>query len=136
MRLYSHGKSVSTERSWPHRIVVVEGGSELKEFIDLPWNLYAGYPDGFLPLRRRSTAAGSPPAPFLSSAERGFFWPARFAAVGRIAASSIDAINEFHGERMGIWDSSNALTIGGSRSPLSAVETWARRKGMAFVRDR
>jgi hypothetical protein len=25
-------------------IITVEGGSELRDFIDLPWRIYAGYP--------------------------------------------------------------------------------------------
>ena len=33
-------------------IVVVEGSSELKDFIDLPWNLYAEYPRWVPPLKK------------------------------------------------------------------------------------
>jgi len=62
-----------------------------------------------------------------------FSGPARFAGVGRSRASSIDAIMSSR-RTDGIWDSSNALTIGGSRSPLFRRGDVARRKGMAFVR--
>jgi hypothetical protein len=34
-------------------IIAVEGGSELRDFIDLPWRIYAEYPKWGPPSRRR-----------------------------------------------------------------------------------
>ena len=118
-------------------IVVVEGGSELKEFIDLPWNLYAEYPRWVPPLKKEVSRLLDPRRhPFWSSAERRLFLARRGSqVVGRIAGIIDRRYNEFHGEQMGIWgffecadDPAAAATL------FSAVETWARRKGMAFVR--
>jgi len=55
-------------------IVVVEGGSELKEFIDFPWNLYAEYPRWVPPLKKEVSRLLDPRRhPFWSSAERRLF---------------------------------------------------------------
>jgi len=118
-------------------IVVVEGGSELKDFIDLPWSLYAEYPRWVPPLKKEVRRLLDPRRhPFWSSAERRLFLARRGSqVVGRIAGIIDRRYNEFHGEQMGIWgffecadDPAAAATL------FSAVETWARRKGMAFVR--
>jgi len=34
-------------------IITVEGGSELKDFIDLPWRIYAEYPNWVPPLKKK-----------------------------------------------------------------------------------
>src|ERR1039458_6009622 len=118
-------------------IVVVEGGSELKEFIDFPWSLYAEYPRWVPPLKKEVSRLLDPRRhPFWSSAERRLFLARRGSqVVGRIAGLIDHRYNEFHGEQMGIWgffecadDPAAAATL------FSAVETWARRKGMTFVR--
>jgi len=118
-------------------IVVVEGGSDLKDFIDLPWSLYAEYPRWVPPLKEEVRRLLDPRRhPFWSSAERRLFLARRGSqVVGRIAGIIDHRYNEFHGEQMGIWgffecadDPAAAATL------FSAVETWARRKGMAFVR--
>ena len=118
-------------------IVVVEGGSELKDFIDLPWSLYAEYPRWVPPLKKEVSRLLDPRRhPFWSSAERRLFLARRGSqVVGRIAGIIDHRYNEFHGEQMGIWgffecadDPAAAATL------FSAVETWARRKGMTFVR--
>ena len=118
-------------------IVVVEGGSELKEFIDFPWSLYAEYPRWVPPLKKEVSRLLDPRRhPFWSSAERRLFLARRGSqVVGRIAGIIDRRYNEFHGEQMGIWgffecadDPAAAATL------FSAVETWARRKGMTFVR--
>jgi hypothetical protein len=56
-------------------------------------------------------------------------------AVGRIAGIIDRRYNEFHGEQMGIWGFFECADDPAAAAALfSAVETWARRKGMAFVR--
>src|SRR4030042_883536 len=84
-------------------IVVVEGGSELKDFIDLPWNLYAGYPRWVPPLKKEVRRLLDPRRhPFWSSAERRLFLARRGSpAVGRSAALIARRDNAFHGEQMG-----------------------------------
>jgi len=118
-------------------IVVVEGGSELKDFIDLPWNLYAGYTRWVPPLKKEVRRLLDPRRhPFWSSAERRLFLARRGSqAVGRIAGIIDHRYNEFHGEQMGIWGFFECADDPAAAAALfSAVETWARRKGMAFVR--
>jgi hypothetical protein len=118
-------------------IVVVEGGSELKDFINLPWNLYAEYPRWVPPLKKEVRRLLDPRRhPFWSSAERRLFLARRGSqAVGRIAGIIDRRYNEFHGEQMGIWGFFECADDPAAAAALfSAVETWARRKGMAFVR--
>jgi hypothetical protein len=118
-------------------IVVVEGGSELKDFIDLPWNLYAEYPRWVPPLKKEVRRLLDPRRhPFWSSAERRLFLAQRGSqAVGRIAGIIDHRYNEFHGEQMGIWGFFECADDPAAAAALfSAVETWTRRKGMAFVR--
>ena len=118
-------------------IVVVEGGSELKDFIDLPWNLYAEYPRWVPPLKKEVRRLLDPRRhPFWSSAERRLFLARRGSqTVGRIAGIIDRRYNEFHGEQMGIWGFFECADDPAAAAALfSAVETWARGKGMAFVR--
>jgi hypothetical protein len=118
-------------------IVVVEGGSELRDFIDLPWHLYAEYPRWVPPLKKEVRRLLDPRRhPFWSSAERQLFLARRGSqAVGRIAGIIDRRYNEFHGEQMGIWGFFECADDPPAAAALfSAVETWARRKGMAFVR--
>jgi len=118
-------------------IVVVEGGSELRDFIDLPWHLYAEYPRWVPPLKKEVRRLLDPCRhPFWSSAERRLFLARRGSqAVGRIAGIIDRRYNEFHGEQMGIWGFFECADDPAATAALfSAVETWARRKGMAFVR--
>ena len=118
-------------------IVVVEGDPELKDFINLPWVLYADYPRWVPPLKREvRRLLDSRRHPFWSSAERQLFLARRGSqAVGRIAGIIDRRYNEFHGEQMGIWGFFECADDPAAAAALfSAVETWARRKGMAFVR--
>jgi hypothetical protein len=118
-------------------IVVVEGGSELKDFINLPWNLYAEYPRWVPPLKKEVRRLLDPRRhPFWSSAERRLFLALRGSqVVGRIAGIIDRCYNEFHGERMGIWGFFEcADDPAAAKALFSAVETWARLKGMAFLR--
>ena len=118
-------------------IVVAEGGSELEDFIDLPWNLYAEYPKWVPPLKKEVRRLLDPRRhPFWSSAERQLFLARRGSqAVGRIVGIIDRRYNEFHGEQMGIWGFFECADDPAAAAALfSAVETWALRKGMAFVR--
>ena len=108
------------------KIVVVEGGSELKDFIDLPWNLYAEFPRWVPPLKKevrrlldpRRTLSGRLPS-------AGSFWPGavrRWWAGSR--ASLIVAIMSSTANGWAFGDSSNALTI--HRRPQPSFPPWRR----------
>ena len=118
-------------------IVVVEGGSELKDFINLPWNLYAEYPRWVPPLKKEVRRLLDPRRhPFWLSAERRLFLARRGSqTVGRIAGIIDHRYNEFHGEQMGIWGFFECADDPAAAAALfAAVETWASQKGMAFLR--
>jgi hypothetical protein len=118
-------------------IVAVAGRSELDDFIDLPWRLYAEYPKWVPPLKREVRRLLDPRRhPFWASAERSLFLARRGSqTVGRIAGIADHRYNQIHDERMGIWGFFECADDPTAAAALfSAVETWARQKGMAFLR--
>jgi len=118
-------------------IVAVEGGSALKDFIDLPWEIYAEYPKWVPPLKRDVRRMLDPLGhPFWEFAERSLFLARRGAkTVGRIAGIIDRHYNEFHGEKMGIWGFFECTDDPAAAAALfSVVETWVRQKGMTFLR--
>ena len=118
-------------------IVVVEGGSELKDFINLPWKLYAKYPKWVPPLKKEIRRLLDPSHhPFWATAERRLFLARRGSqTVGRIAGIIDRCYNDFHHEQMGIWGFFECADDPAVAAALfSAVETWTREKGMNFVR--
>ena len=86
-------------------IVTVEGGSELKDFIDLPWRIYAEYPNWVPPLKKEvRRMLDSRRHPFWEFSERILFLARRGSeTVGRIAGIIDRHYNQFHDEKMGIW---------------------------------
>lgn len=118
-------------------IVVVEGGSALADFIDLPWRLYAEHPNWVPPLKKEVRRLLDPLRhPFWASAERRLFLARRGAeTVGRIAGIIDRRYNELHDEKMGIWGFFECTDDPAVAAALfSAVETWVRQQGMSFVR--
>ncbi|MBE3109498.1 MAG: acyl-CoA N-acyltransferase [Acidobacteria bacterium] len=118
-------------------IVVVEGGPELEDFIDLPWRIYAEYPRWVPPLKKEVRRMLDPRRhPFWASAERRLFLARRGSqAVGRIAGIIDRRYNEFHDEKMGIWGFFECTDDPEAAAALfSAAEAWAHQKGMAFMR--
>ena len=118
-------------------IIAVEGGSALKDFIDLPWEIYAGYPKWVPPLKKDVRRMLDPRRhPFWEFSERSLFLARRGSkTVGRIAGIIDRHYNEFHGEKMGIWGFFECTDDREAAAALfSAVETWARQKGMTFIR--
>jgi len=115
-------------------IVAVKGGSELKDFIDLPWRIYAEYPNGS-PLKKEVRRMLDP-TDTLSGSFRGrpLSSPTRFGGGGRIAGIIDRHYNQFHNEKMGIWDSSNVLSIRRPRSPLLFRGDVVSPKRMTFMR--
>jgi hypothetical protein len=118
-------------------IIVVEGGSELEDFIDLPWRIYAEYPRWVPPLKKEVRRMLDPRRhPFWASAERRLFLARRGSeTVGRIAGIIDRRYNELHDEKMGIWGFFECTDDPVAAAALfSAVETWVRQKGMTFMR--
>jgi len=118
-------------------IIVAEGGSELKDFIDLPWRIYAGYPHWVPPLKKEVRRMLDPHRhPFWEFSEGILFLARRGSeTVGRIAGVIDRHYNEFHNEKMGIWGFFECADDPDAAAALfSSVETWARRKGMTFMR--
>lgn len=86
-------------------IVTVTSRSELKDFIDLPWTIYADYPQWVPPLKKEVRRMLDPGThPFWEFSERILFLARRGKKnVGRIAGIIDRHHNEFHREQMGIW---------------------------------
>jgi hypothetical protein len=118
-------------------IVAVEGGPELKDFIDLPWRIYAEYPNWIPPLKKEVRRMLDPRKhPFWEFSERILFVARRGSkTVGRIAGIIDDNHNQVHNEKMGIWGFFECVDDPEAAAALfSSVETWVRRKGMTFMR--
>ena len=118
-------------------IIAAEGGSALKDFINLPWKIYADFPKWVPPLKKDVRRMLDPRRhPFWEFSERRLFLARRGAqTVGRIAGIIDRHYNEFHGESMGTWGFFECLDDPEAAAALfSAVETWVRQKGMTFTR--
>ena len=118
-------------------IITVEKKSELKDFIDLPWRIYAAYPKWVPPLKKEVCRMLDPARhPFWESSERILFLARRGSkTVGRIAGIIDRNYNQFHGEKMGIWGFFECTDDQEAAAALFAsVETWVRQKGMTFLR--
>ncbi|MHB8882457.1 MAG: acyl-CoA N-acyltransferase [Thermodesulfovibrionales bacterium] len=118
-------------------IITVEGGSDLRDFIDLPWRIYAEYSNWVPPLKHEVRRLLAPRKhPFWEFSERVLFLARRGPeTVGRIAGIIDRNYNEVHNEKAGVWgffecsdDPEAAAAL------LSAVEEWVRQKGMTFLR--
>jgi hypothetical protein len=119
------------------KIITVESGSELRDFIDLPWKIYAGYPRWVPPLKKEVRKLLNPRKhPFWEFSERVLFLARRGSeTVGRIAGIIDRHHNEYHGEKMGVWGFFECTDDPEAAAALfSCVETWVRRKGMTFLR--
>jgi hypothetical protein len=118
-------------------IIAVEGGSELEDFVDLPWRIYAGYPNWVPPLKKEVRRMLDPHRhPFWEFSERILFLARRGSeTVGRIAGIIDRRYNEFHREKMGIWGFFECTDDREAAAALfSSAETWALQKGMDFMR--
>jgi hypothetical protein len=118
-------------------IITVERESELKDFIGLPWRIYAAYPRWVPPLKKEVRRMLDPARhPFWESSERILFLARRGShTVGRIAGIIDRQYNQFHGEKMGIWGFFECADDQEAAAALfSSVETWVHQKGMTFLR--
>jgi hypothetical protein len=118
-------------------IITVERESELKDFIGLPWRIYAGYSKWVPPLKKEVRRMLDPRKhPFWEFSERILFLARRGSeTVGRIAGIIDYHYNQFHNEKMGIWGFFECAADPEAAAALfSSVETWALQKGMTFLR--
>jgi hypothetical protein len=118
-------------------IVVVEGKAALKEFIDLPWRLYASYPNWVPPLKKEvERLLDTKVHPFWEFSERVLFLARRGSeTVGRIAGIVDNRYNQTHHEKMGIWGFFECADDPEAAAALFArVEQWVTQKGMVFLR--
>src|SRR4030042_68347 len=117
--------------------IAVEGGSEVKDFLALPWKIYAESPNWGPPLKKEVRRMLDPHRhPFWEFSEGILFLARRGSeTVGRITGIIDRHYNEFHGEKMGIWGFFECTDDPEVAAALfAAVETWVRQKGMTFIR--
>ena len=108
----------------------------VKQFVELPYELYAGDAHWVPPLRRDEHRRLTPRHnPFLAHAEMALFVATRNGRIlGRVAAIDDRAHNEFHHEHLawfGFFEAADGAT---GASLLSTVEAWARQRGCTAVR--
>jgi hypothetical protein len=118
-------------------IITVKTRSELKSFINLPWKIYAQYPQWVPPLKKEVRRMLDPLShPFWEFSERILFLARRGSeTVGRIAGIIDGHYNRFHNEKMGVWGFFECADDPAAASALFfSVETWVRSKGMTFMR--
>ncbi|MCA1793771.1 MAG: acyl-CoA N-acyltransferase [Desulfobacteraceae bacterium] len=118
-------------------IITVERGSELKDFIELPWKIYVAYPKWVPPLKKEVRRMLDPlNHPFWEFSQRILFLARRGKeTVGRIAGIIDDRYNQFHNEKMGIWGFFECADDPQAAAALfSSVEAWVHNKGMTFIR--
>lgn len=118
-------------------VVVADGKSGLKEFVELPWSIYGNDPHWVPPLRIAvKELLDRAKHPFYANAEAEFFLARRDGkTVGRIAAILDRNHNKFHEEKAGFFgffesaddqDVANAL--------LKKATEWVRSRGAEFIR--
>ncbi len=115
------------------QIAPVSTAGDLREFLRLPWRLYAGDPSWVPPLVKQVRALLDPRHPFYArgAAERELFLARRGGrACGRIAAIWNRAHNAFHGDRWGFFgffeceDDAEA-----ARALFDAAAAWLAARG-------
>jgi hypothetical protein len=118
-------------------ILSVTKESEIADFINLPWKIYADKPNWVPPLKKAVRRLLDPNRhPFWKFSERVLFLAKRGSrTVGRIAGILDNNFNSFHNEDMGAWgffECENDLST--ARALFEAVEQWTRSKGLSFMR--
>ncbi|HEY3382690.1 MAG TPA: hypothetical protein VGK32_13025 [Vicinamibacterales bacterium] len=111
--------------------------AELKAFINLAWDLYAGDPLWVPPIKSEIAALLTPGRhPFWRFSRRELFLAWRGGRpIGRIAAIVDENHNRQHNERMGIWgffECPNDLET--AAALFRAAEQWLTAEGAAFAR--
>jgi GNAT superfamily N-acetyltransferase len=115
------------------RVTAVVDGGELRQFLQLPWRLYAGDPCWVPPLRKQVRAYLDRRHPFYAdeAADREVFLARRGSrVVGRVVAILNRAHNAFHGDRWGFFGFFECEDDRGAAAALiDAAAEWTREKG-------
>jgi len=110
----------------------VASRGDLRQFVDLPWRLYAGDPCWVPPLKKQVRAYLDPRHPFYAegAAERELFLARRNGRVcGRVAAIVNRAHNVFHGDRWGFFGFFECEDDpAAARALLDAAAAWVRER--------
>ncbi len=117
-------------------VIPVAGKTQLKQFLDFPYDLYRGEPHWRAPLRfERATQIDPKKNPALDGLETQLFLAHRDGAVvGRIAAIKnphhLALYNDDTGH-FGFFDTENDPEIGNAL--ISAAEAWLKQRGMKRI---
>jgi hypothetical protein len=118
-------------------ILTVKTRSDIGNFIDLPWEIYKDNSLWAPPLKSHMRRLLNPSKhPFWKFSERELYLARRGSeTVGRIAAIVDGNHNQYHNEKMGVWGFFECRNDFEAAAELfKAVESWAREKGMTFLR--
>ncbi len=114
-------------------VAPVATAGDLRQFIDLPWRLYAGDPCWVPPLKKQVRAYLDKGHPFYAdgAADRELFLARRQGRVcGRIAAIVNRAHNRFHGDRWGFFGFFECEDDAAAAEALfEAAAGWVRERG-------
>jgi len=119
------------------KVTPVENRSDMKRFVDFPWEVYRGDLNWIPPLKREvHRLLNIRKHPFWKFSERTLFLAERGSQViGRIAGIIDGNYNAQYHEKMGAWGFFECMDDQEAAEALfSSVEGWAVRKGMAFLR--
>jgi len=110
----------------------IRGSGDRRQFIDLPWRLYADDPHWIAPLKTEVAGLMNPAKnPWFEHADAAFFLARRDdRVVGRISAQ-VDALVEQHmGRGTGQWGFFEAEDAEVAAALLNEAEDWLRSRGM------
>jgi len=118
-------------------VVVADGKSGLKEFVELPWSIYGTDPHWVPPLRIAvKELLDRAKHPFYANAEAEFFLARRDGRnVGRIAAILDRNHNKFHDEKagfFGFFESADDQEV--ANALLKKATEWVSARGAEFIR--
>ena len=121
------------------RIIPVEGARQLRQFIDVPWQVYdrRAHPQWVPPLRLMvREALDTRRNRFYARADRALWVALRSGRpVGRIAAIENRAHNDFHGDRVGFFGFFEALDDQEAATALvDTAAEWLRARGLTALR--
>ena len=109
----------------------LSNSKDRKEFINLPWSLYASQNSAWIPpLKLQAAGMLKESHPFFNQA-KGKFWIAKQngCSVGRIAAFTNKAYDEFHGEEVGFFGFFDSVDDQEISKPLfETVESFFRQE--------
>nr|WP_287410413.1 hypothetical protein [Pseudodesulfovibrio sp.] len=119
-----------------YEVVPVRSARDMKDFVELPWELYKGDSNWVPPLKKSLTHLLTPGKhPYWKFAERELFLLKEgLKVVGRIAAIVDNNYNKYHNERAGVWGFFECIDDAtASQKLFDAAEKWLREKEMFYM---